>query len=366
MENIAIIETQKRLIGVLAANAREAVVITDPQSKITHFNKAAEEITGYKAIEVLNKPIGEFLEVEDPKGSIQPEVFCPTSEIDVDGIIYDGHNVRLSAEDGNEKIVNLRSVKIKKGKELNIGCVVFIENTFEQAEFERMRTDFIGLAEHILRTPATIIRGYLSRLMQAETIKKLDEKELDYINASFSASNDLISLIEDLFSIANIHKKTFKIDAVELDLEGVVTKVVAKFRGLADQKNISIGFVPPIYKLPKVKADVLKVQMILSNLLENALKFTDQGSIRVSLTKAKEKDFVIVMIQDSGYGIPKERVSYIFDKFYQVKNKLEMKQGLGLGLYIAKKLVEAHGGEIWVESKEKEGSTFYFSLPVAK
>lgn len=365
MDNLQTIETQKRLINAIATNSKEAIIITDPNTLVTHFNKTAQKITGFGSVDTINKPVGNFLNIEDHKNKIDPAVYCPSSEIDVNGTVYNGKNVILISKTNEKKVVNLKSVKVNQGMQIGVGCIIFIENTFEQMEFERMKKDFVGLAEHILRTPITIIRGYLSRMMEPETANKLNEQELNYLNTSFSAAANLLSLVEDLFNISDIHKDTFKMKMVDVSIEDLIAKVVAEFRVIASEKNVRINYVPPIYKLPMIKVDILKMQMVLNNLLENAVRFTEEGSIGVSLGKTENGKFVIVKIQDDGYGVPEKNLPYIFEKFYQVKDGLEMRRGLGLGLYIAKKLVNAHGGEIWAESKEGEGSTFSFTLPFA-
>jgi signal transduction histidine kinase len=245
---------------------------------------------------------------------------------------------------------------------MNLGCIIFLENTFEQSELERMKLDFVSMAEHVLRTPITIIRGYISRLLEERTTAKLDDTEINYLNQAFLGTSDLLSLVEDLLNITGFRKGLVKINPTGIDIEGLVSKVVSEFKLVAADKGLQIVFIPPIYKLPLVKADISKLKIVIQNLIENAIKYTKEGKIEIVLVN-KETE-VEVRIKDTGKGIPQEYIDQLFSKFYRVKKALEMDYGMGLGLYISRKIVDAHGGKIWVESEEGKGSTFHFTLPV--
>ena len=180
MEQHEIIETQKKIIDTISYGVKDAVIITDPKRIITHFNKAAESLTGKNIVEVLNKKIDEVLQLSDDTGSISMDTCCPISEFDIHGTVYEGKGVKLQKNDGTENIVNVQSVKVQRGVEVNLGCIIFIEDTFAQSDLERMKLDFVSMAEHVLRTPITIIRGYISRLMNDDVKAKLAENESEW------------------------------------------------------------------------------------------------------------------------------------------------------------------------------------------
>jgi len=364
MDQNEIIETQKRIIDTISYGVSDAIIITDTQRKITHFNKAAESLTGYNVIDALNQPLENVLKLSMDEGIFSMDECCPLGTLELQGMIYEAENIKLTDKEEEENIVNVRTHKVKGGTALNLGCIIFIEDTFKKNELERMKLDFVSMAEHVLRTPVTIIRGYISRLLEDRTSNKLDDSERSYLSSAFLGTSDLLGLIEDLLNIAEFRRGHVKINPSALNIEGLVSKVVDEFKLVAEEKGLQVVFIPPLYSIPMVEADISKLHIVLQNFIENAIKYTKEGKIEVSLIKLDE-DNVQVAVKDSGRGIPQEYIDNLFSKFYRVKKALEMEYGLGLGLYISRKIVEAHGGKVWVESKQDVGSTFYFTLPIA-
>lgn len=363
MDQDQIIETQKRIIDALSYGVTNAIIITNPSRIITHFNKAAEHLTGFSVVESMNHKLDEILKLSDESGEISMDTCCPIGDVEMQGLIYEGEDLKLIDKDGEENIVNVRTHKVRGGTDINLGCIVFIEDTFQQSELERMKLDFVSMAEHVLRTPVTIIRGYISRLLEERTTSKLDESEISYLNNAFLGTTDLLGLVEDLLNIAEFRRGHVKINPIALNIEGLVSKVVNEFKLVAADKGLQIVFIPPLYSIPMVKADISKLHIVLQNLIENAIKYTQEGKIEVILTHVDGE--VRVSVKDTGRGIPQEYLDNLFSKFYRVKKALEMDYGMGLGLYISKKIVDAHNGKIWVDSSEN-GSTFYFTLPVVE
>ncbi|MFC1755870.1 ATP-binding protein [Patescibacteria group bacterium] len=363
MEQQEIIETQKRIIDTISYGVTDAIIITDPERKITHFNKAAEIVTGHSVVGALNQPLETILKLADDEKEIPVDTFCPVGDVDIHGVIYEGEGLKILDRDEEENIVNVRTQKVKGGVEMNLGSIIFIDDTFQKSELERMKLDFVSMAEHVLRTPVTIIRGYISRLLEDNTASKLEEVERGYLNSAFLATTDLLGLVEDLLNIAEFRRGHVKINAASLNIEGLVSKVVDEFKLVAADKGLSVVFIPPLYSLPMVNADISKLHIVLQNFIENAIKYTKEGKVEVILSKPDDNN-IQVAVKDSGRGIPQEYIDNLFSKFYRVKRALEMEYGLGLGLYISKKIIDAHGGKVWVESTEEDGSTFFFSLPI--
>jgi len=364
MDQNQIVETQKRIIDTLSYGVSDAIIITNPGRIITHFNKAAEIITGHSVVDAVNHQLEEVLKLADENGQISVDTFCPMGEVDLQGLIYEGEGLKLLDKDDEENIVNVRTHKVRGGTDINLGCIIFIEDTFEQSELERMKLDFVSMAEHVLRTPVTIIRGYISRLLEERTTKKLEEAEITYLNNAFLGTTDLLGLVEDLLNIAEFRRGLVKLNPTAINIEGLVSKVVDEFKLVAADKGLQVVFIPPLYSIPMVSADISKLHIVLQNLIENAIKYTKEGKIEVILMHTEGQ--VRVAVKDTGRGIPQEYIDNLFSKFYRVKKALEMDYGMGLGLYISKKIIDAHNGKIWVESDPDKGSTFYFTLPVVE
>ncbi len=364
MEQNDIIETQKRIIDTISYGVTNAIIITNPGRIITHFNKAAEHITGHNVVDAINHHLDDVLKLADENAQISMDVYCPIGDVDVHGLIYEGERLKLIDKDGEENIVNVRTQKVRGGSEINLGCILFIEDTFEQSELERMKLDFVSMAEHVLRTPVTIIRGYISRLLEDRSASKLDDVEISYLNNAFLGTTDLLGLVEDLLNIAEFRRGHVKLNPAAINIEGLVSKVVNEFKLVAADKDLQVVFIPPLYSIPMVNADISKLHIVLQNLIENAIKYTKEGKIEVVLSH--QEGNIKVAVKDSGRGIPQEYIENLFSKFYRVKKALEMDYGMGLGLYISKKIIDAHNGLIWVESDPNKGSVFYFTLPVVE
>ncbi|MCE5286757.1 MAG: HAMP domain-containing protein [Pelosinus sp.] len=220
---------------------------------------------------------------------------------------------------------------------------------------ELLRKNLIADVAHELRTPLSILRGNLE-LLQEEIIEPAPE-----VFASLHEESIRISrLVEDLQSLSHADAGDLKFDFDSEDLAQVVRKVVLELKAEAAKKNIELCAegATEIY----VRMDQYRIGQVLYNLISNAIRYTEQGIVKITINDLPE--YVQVEIKDSGTGIAEEYVPFLFDRFYRVeKSRNRFSGGSGLGLAIAKSFVEAHGGRIWVESKIGEGSNFIFSLP---
>jgi signal transduction histidine kinase len=243
----------------------------------------------------------------------------------------------------------------------NARLITALQKAYEQLnQVDQIKSDFIAIASHELRTPLGLILGYAAMLR--EDLKNPDTtQQLDVVMSSALRLRDLI---DDMVNVQHIEEGKAKLDLTEFVLQEVVQGVVEAVSELytAKEQEILISLPPQPLSL---RADREKITLVLNNLLTNAIKFTDaRGRIMVS-AEHKNGD-VQVHVADTGIGIPAREVERIFDRFYQVEPHLtRMYGGLGLGLAIAKGMIELHGGKIWVESVEGLGSRFSFSVPVA-
>jgi signal transduction histidine kinase len=226
------------------------------------------------------------------------------------------------------------------------------------AELDRLKSDFIAIASHELRTPLGLILGYASFLRdQAEGSAS---EQLDVV---LDAATQLKSLIEDMVNLTHLEAGSAELDVRDFSLQEVILESIAAQQQFATTKSLQI-----LQSLPqapmRVPADREKIAIVLNNLLNNAIKFTPKGG-RIQVAVRPMTGAVAVSVADTGIGIPKEEVEQIFDRFYQVESHLTRHEGgMGLGLSIARGMVELHGGRIWVESVEGRGSRFTFTLPV--
>ncbi|MCL4368181.1 MAG: ATP-binding protein [Actinobacteria bacterium] len=229
----------------------------------------------------------------------------------------------------------------------------------ELMRLDRMKSDFIAIASHELRTPLGLILGHATFLK--EVVPQAHQEQMEVIIRS---SMRLKSIIEDLSTIAHKDEGQSRVRREPFSIVKLIIDLASRFQEAAQEKNIELGYDVPESDPLIVEADRDKIDVALGNLIRNALTFTDAGG-QVGIKAEGEGGYVKVFVVDTGIGIPAGEIDRIFDRFYQVESHLTRRHGgMGLGLSIAKSMIEMHNGQIWVESKEGTGSLFSFTLPV--
>ena len=242
-----------------------------------------------------------------------------------------------------------------------------IANLFEKLQdqdanlrnLDRMKSDFIAIASHELRTPLGLILGHATFLKET-----IGEGLSDQMEVIIRSAMRLKSIIEDLSAIAQKEDGLSRIRNVEFSMSSLIEEVVGRFQEVATAKKIHLSYDIPSGDTLTMDGEREKIDVALSNIVQNAVIFTDaEGQVGIKAERAGDQ--VKVFVVDTGIGIPAEDIGRIFDRFYQVESHLTRKHGgMGLGLSIARAMVELHEGEIWCESKEGTGSLFCFSLPI--
>jgi len=231
----------------------------------------------------------------------------------------------------------------------------------EAHDLDRLKNEFIAITSHELRTPLGLILGHATFLRELVGREHEDQVEAIIRNAS-----KLKEIIESLSSVDNYQSGSASIRSRKVSVTRIIEDVCASFRDIAVQKGVTLKTeVEPDQDL-LVDAEGSKVSIVLSNLVKNAITFTSEGG-HVIVRAGHQPDFVKVSVEDNGLGIPVKDLPHVFDRFYQVESHLTRKHGgMGLGLSVAKVMIEMHGGRIWAESVEGLGSTFTFLLPAGK
>ena len=237
------------------------------------------------------------------------------------------------------------------------GGLEFFRDISELKKLEREKKSFLSMIAHDMKHPVIATLGFLSRLL-AEKKGPLTESQKTYLEIIRDEQTRLEKLINDFVELTKLEISENKPAHGPFSMETAIDENICAERAESDKKHIKILFEHPT-TLPIINADTIMINRVITNLLDNALKYTNTGgNITVSLSDRKED--IMVQITDTGIGIPKEQIPNIFDVFYQVNTE---SQGSGLGLSIVKRIVEAHGGKIWVESEPGKGSTFSCTLP---
>jgi signal transduction histidine kinase len=264
---------------------------------------------------------------------------------------------KITGEEGR-KIYDIVA-SYNKGSSAQVVMTLFDRTDIYQPEDEDL--DFIAFAAHELRGPITVIRGYLD-VLSDELESQIDESQIELIKRLVVSANRLSSYVNNILNASRYDRRHLKVHLREDSIADIYNTISddMQLRAVSQNRLLAVHFPDD---LPTVAADSASVSEVLSNLIDNAIKYSNEGGA-VDVTAAVEGDFVKVSIEDRGIGMPGSVVSNLFHKFYRSHRSRETVAGTGIGLYISKAIVESHGGKVGVRSVEGQGSTFEFTLPI--
>jgi len=353
----ALVKEQRRLAAIFR-NSTDGILTVDNALRIIDFNPAMERLTGWRESEVLGQFYVKVLRPKDRQGNDLGLQDSPILQAFAGQEVVNREMI-ISARDGQLFTVSITAscVRSLRGEPMN--GILNVRDLTRERQQEEQRSTFISVISHELQTPIAIIKGYASTLARADarfnpTILRTRlvaiEEEADRLN----------QLVGNLLYASRIQANGLQMDIAALDLEYLIYSVVRRLRTRSPEVDISMIFAEP---LPMVMADRERIEEVLQNLLDNAIKYSP-GHPQIVIACNVTSEEVIVSVKDNGMGIALREQEQIFDRFHRVGDPLaQTTAGAGLGLYICKAIVEAHGGRMWVESTLRHGSTFFFSLP---
>lgn len=354
---------ERNKMSVTLTGIVEGVFAVDKKGKIILFNPAMEKLLEVKQDQAIGKNADDVINMRDKETRVSIKDLIPKEKIYRDQVITTKKNVKIRRRDGSFIYVDLTSSSIPETEEKELGAIITIRDVSKEHEFEEMKLDFVSMAAHELRTPLTSIRGYLSILLE-ELRNVIGKEDMASLQKAFISSGQLATLVENLLSVSRIERGRMKIERIPVDWSELLSEAVSNFIDQTKQKGVDLKYREPSQKLPKIFIDRFRMSEVISNLVGNAVNYTDSGgSVEVS-TELKD-DEIVTHVKDTGQGIPEEALPKLFTKFFRVSGVLEQgSKGTGLGLYISKAIVEMHNGRIWAKSTLRKGSTFSFSLPI--
>jgi signal transduction histidine kinase len=230
-------------------------------------------------------------------------------------------------------------------------------------KLDKAKSEFISIASHQLRTPLTVIKGYISMISQGD-YGKISDQVAEPLDRIYKSTLRIITLVEDLLNISRIESGRMKYDFSKADLAKIVNSVYEELEQHAKNKGLEFKYIKPKKELPEIVMDQKKIREVVMNLMDNAIKYTDQGSIKITLEK--KNNSIVYCVKDTGRGVEQDEMPMLFKKFSRAKGaKLVHTEGTGLGLYIAKQIIEKHGGKIWAESDGRnKGSKFCIEFKI--
>jgi len=335
------------------------VIITDNKGRIVQTNKQLEHILGMKL------PLGfhmgrdsnPLFTTMDNKPKVPAQsTFYQTLKTNKPVV---GREFSIQRKDGKNLVVQVNSSLIRNKKKKVIAAASIISDITQQKELERQKDDFLSMASHELKTPITSLKMFID--LQRQQLEEKNSQKAKYFNERIGdQANRLKELTNDLLDVSRIQTNKFRFNSEEFDIASVIHDTVEGLQGTTKGHEIFIKGA----KNQQVRADRYRIYQVLVNLLSNAIKYSSAGK-KILVEAKRDKDEIIVSVQDFGIGISKTQQEKIFERLYQVTDTQEKTfPGLGLGLYISKQIIERHKGKIWVKSTKGKGSTFFFSLPL--
>lgn len=358
-------QEKTRLDAILEASA-DGVMILDASFRLTKFNRALTRLSGWSADQAIGEHHDNVIVLRNKRAGMTlaeaaaggwPLLTRSDAGTMVSGPLYVEGD--LQRGDGTRISVGITYAPLFDRDGHLVNLIANVRDITRFREADELKNTFISVISHELKTPVALIKGYAGTLRREDT--QWDPQTVRSSATIIEEEADrLTKQIDNLLDASRLQAGGLKLGRGDVAIDAIAARQVELFRTQTTRHQLSADFPSPF---PIIQADAARIEQLLSNLIGNAIKYSPNGgAIRVS--GRATPDAVEITVSDEGIGIPIEDQSRIFERFYRVDNALSRRaQGSGLGLYIAKAIVEAHGGRIWVNSAPGRGTAFSFSMP---
>lgn len=366
--------------NVIIDSIDDGVVLIDERKIIRLFNPAAQKIAGWPGDEVIGLDYKTVLKLLDDDGKPYTDLQDPFNQVFDKSLAVHDNSAALSTRDNKQVAITITASPLLDAHNKVTGVIGVFRDVSEQRKQERRSADFVSTASHEMRTPVAAIEGYLALALN-DRVSKIDSKARGYLEKAHESTQHLGRLFQDLLTSTKAEDGRLSNHPTAIEMSAFVEKLVEDLRFSAEKKGLQMQYImgspesggvsasnnvagssrvikPDYY----VHVDAERLREVVTNLFDNAVKYTEAGSISIGLTG--NKDVVQLSVRDTGPGIPANDVPHLFQKFYRVDSSATRTiGGTGLGLFICRKIIELYNGRIWVESTVGKGSTFYINLP---
>ena len=337
---------ERARLSEIVSHTSDGVFTVDPDGLIRTWNPAMHAIVGYSEDDAIGKRCEELLGL----GMIT----VLAADDDGNGRLGD---TTATTKDGATKELRLRTSTIRDDEDAPPAQIVVVRDAGEEMKAEQIKRDFVSMVSHELRSPLTPLRGFLTSLVEG-TVDDAPEKRKEYYRIMLRQAQRLERVVNDMLDVSLIEAGGLVVDLQPAPLGHVLSRIVTEFREQHPDRPVALR---DLDRATIVFADPFRVEQVVLNLLSNADKYTPAG-LPIEVGTRTGEGSVTISVRDQGEGIAPEHCEMVFDRFYRVQEGAARRPGTGLGLYIARTLVEAMSGRIWVDSEPGAGSTFSFSL----
>jgi len=358
-KNIDQLTYERNKLEAVLMSIANGVVVCDNYDQVILVNNAALKMLDMSTREIINSKIQNYC---DSNGKlclhnvIEKFKDTPLEEIEAKPL--------ESQLEVDNKIIQAIISPIFTLNQDYLGYIIVMHDITKEAEIDKMKSCFISNVSHELRTPVTVLRSYIDTLYNfgSDFDEKTRNEFLETIN---NEADRLNKMVNDVLDFSRLESPNVKLDKIPADIAPIIELTVESMRVIAEEKNVSFSIIIEP-NLPKVFLNTESIERAMKNLLSNAIKYSHTGGkIKIRAEIDRSGKYLEVSVEDNGTGIPQEHLAKIFDRFYRVENNTHTIKGTGLGLHLVKVSIEKHhAGEVFVNSKLNEGSTFGFRLPV--
>lgn len=369
------LSSQQNRFALIVNSIEDGVALIDAQGTIQFISPSAQKITGWGTDDANGVNINQVIQLVNAKGEAYDQEENPVNKVFKTGKPIRDNNSYMVNRDKHQIAVSVSISPVNNEAGASTGAVIVFRDVTQERAQEQQKNDFVSTASHEMRTPVAEIEGFLSLALN-EKVATIDERARNFITKAYNSSRHLGKLFQDLLASSRAEDGQITSNPVVVDMGSLLEKATDSLKMLAEQKGLFMDFVigssavinatkegnkmvKPLYY---VHADPDRLLEVINNLYDNAIKYTEKGKIIIGLT-GNDK-VVQFYIKDTGAGIPKDDIGHLFQKFYRVDSTATRTiGGSGLGLFIAKKIIEMYNGRIWAESEVGQGTTFFINLP---
>ncbi|HVX47945.1 MAG TPA: ATP-binding protein [Candidatus Saccharimonadales bacterium] len=371
------LQDEKKRFELVFNNIADGMVLIDRDQVVQLINPAAAAMLGWYVSEAVGLNVKNVMKLVNDKGETISESDNPFNRIFGQHETIRDDNAFLINREKKQLSISLTLSPLMERQQVTAAVIVFRDVTKAKAE-EKQRADFISTASHEMRTPVAAIEGYLALALN-DKVATIDNRARGFLEKAHASTQHLGKLFQDLLTSAKAEDGRLTSHPTVVELGAFLEQLSEDLRFSAEKKGLAMEFlvgssniinasnptaagdhtVRPLYY---VYVDGERLREVITNLFDNAVKYTDEGKVSIGLTG--NDDVVQCYVRDTGPGIPAADVPHLFQKFYRVDNSATRTiGGTGLGLFIARKIIELYSGRVWVESELGKGSTFYINLP---